>query len=67
VAIDDPALHRMLADLGRVQGELRYTHLKYHLAMHGVLSADQISAYNHLRGYDSDQEPAPGTHGRPSH
>jgi hypothetical protein len=57
----------MLADLGRVQGELRYTHLKYHLAMHGVLSADQISAYNHLRGYDSDQEPAPGTHGRPSH
>ena len=31
--IDDASLHNILADMGRLQGELRYTHLKYHLAM----------------------------------
>ena len=50
--IDDAALHRMVADLG-LQGEFRYTHLKYHLAMRDVLSPDQIAAYDRLRGYDS--------------
>jgi hypothetical protein len=31
-------LHRIVADLGRLQGELCYTHLKHHLAMRDVLS-----------------------------
>jgi hypothetical protein len=65
--IDDASLHRILADIGRLQGKLRYTHLKYHLAMRGVLSLDQIAAYDRLRGYDSAQAPAPGMHGRHSH
>ena len=65
--IDDASLHRMLADICRLQGELRYTHLKYHLAMRGVLSSDQIAAYDRLRGYDSAQARATGTHGRHSH
>jgi len=64
--IEDASLHRILADIGRLQGELRYTHLKYHLAMR-LLSADQIAAYDRLRGYDSAQAPAPGMHGRHSH
>ena len=42
--IDDAALHRILAELGRLQSELRYTHLKYHLATRSVLSPDQIAA-----------------------
>ena len=65
--IDDASLHSILADIGRLQGELRYTHLKYHLAMRGVLSSDQIATYDRLRGYDSAQAQAPGTHGRHSH
>lgn len=65
--IDDAGLHRILADIGRLQGELRYTHLKYHLAMRGVLSPDQIATYDRLRGYDSAQAPAPGMHGGHSH
>jgi Spy/CpxP family protein refolding chaperone len=65
--IDDARLHRIVADIGRLQGELRYTHLKYHLAMRGVLSSDQIAAYDRLRGYNSTQAPAPGMHGRHSH
>jgi Spy/CpxP family protein refolding chaperone len=65
--IDDANLHRILADMGRLQGELRYTHLKYHLAMRGLLSPDQIAAYDRLRGHDSAQAPASGMHGRHSH
>ena len=29
-SIDDAALRRILTDIGRLQSELRYTHLKYH-------------------------------------
>jgi hypothetical protein len=65
--IDDAGLHGILADIGRVQGELRYAHLKYHLAMRGLLSPDQIATYDRLRGYDSAQAPAPVMHGRHSH
>jgi Spy/CpxP family protein refolding chaperone len=65
--IDEASLHRILADIGRLQGELRYTHLKYHLAMRSVLSLDQIATYDRLRGYDSAQAPALGMHGRHSH
>ena len=65
--IDDAALRRILTDIGRLQGELRYTHLKYHLAMRDLLSPEQIAAYDRLRGYNSGQEPATGMHGRHSH
>ena len=33
------------------QGKLRETHLRYHLAMMEVLSAEQVAAYKRLRGY----------------
>jgi len=33
------------------QGQLRETHLRYHLAMADLLSAEQVAAYNRLRGY----------------
>jgi hypothetical protein len=65
--IGDASLHRILADIGRLQGELRYTHLTYHLAMRGLLSPDQIATYDRLRSYDIARAPAPGMHGRHSH
>lgn len=40
-----------VAKAARAQGELRETHLRYHLQMMEVLSANQVSAYNKLRGY----------------
>jgi Spy/CpxP family protein refolding chaperone len=63
----DAALRRILAEIGRLQGELRYTHLKYHLAMRGLLSPEQIVAYDRLRGYDNGQEPVPAMPGHHSH
>ena len=35
----------------QAQGRLRQTHLRYHLAMMDVLTAEQVAAYNKLRGY----------------
>jgi Spy/CpxP family protein refolding chaperone len=39
------------AAIGATQGELRATHLKYHLAMMDLLTPAQIARYNELRGY----------------
>jgi len=33
------------------QGKLRETHLRYHLSMMNVLSPEQVTQYNKLRGY----------------
>jgi hypothetical protein len=61
--VDDESLHRTLSDIARLQGELRYTHLKFHLAMRELLSTDQIAAYDRLRGYKGSSDASPGAHG----
>lgn len=40
-------------EIARLQGRLREAHLKYHLAMVELLSAEQIARYRRLRGYDA--------------
>jgi len=44
-------LQSMTAGIGEMQGKLRDTHLKYHLATATLLSPDQLRRYNELRGY----------------
>jgi Spy/CpxP family protein refolding chaperone len=39
------------AKAARVQGQLRASHLQYHLKMVDVLTPDQVAKYNELRGY----------------
>jgi Spy/CpxP family protein refolding chaperone len=51
----------VLDELARLQADLRYTHLSAHLAMRSVLSAEQISRYDALRGY-ADGAVAPAGH-----
>jgi LTXXQ motif family protein len=43
-----------------IRGELRYTHLKYHLSTAALLTPDQIRRYTELRGYAG--APAAGMH-----
>lgn len=38
---------------GMAKGALRAAHLRYHLAMMEVLTAEQVAAYGHLRGYST--------------
>jgi hypothetical protein len=49
------------AEIGKTQGALRATHLRYHLLTAEVLTGDQLRRYATLRGYNGSE----GT--RPSH
>src|SRR5262249_13327835 len=51
-------------DIGTTQAALRAAHLKYHLSTVEILTAEQVSRYNELRGYKSEQVP---THGHRQH
>jgi Spy/CpxP family protein refolding chaperone len=44
-------LQARVEQIARIHGELRLAHLKAHLEMKRVLSADQIKKYDELRGY----------------
>ena len=52
------------AAIGVTQGELRNTHLKYHLLTSGLLSPAQMQRYSELRGYAGEDI---GPQHRPDH
>jgi Spy/CpxP family protein refolding chaperone len=51
--------------IGATQAALRAAHLKYHLQTVALLTAEQISRYNELRGYGDAAQPA--GHGKHRH
>jgi Spy/CpxP family protein refolding chaperone len=57
---DEITLRDLTRAIGLLRGDLRYTHLRYHLAVRAMLSAEQIEAYRQARGYGQD---AHGGHG----
>lgn len=50
----DADLRARLAQLGALQGELRYTHLRTHLTAQKLLTPAQVARYNTLRGYTGE-------------
>ena len=46
-----------LAEIARLQGELRQVHLEAHLAQTELLAHEQIAKYVELRGYDAAEHP----------
>lgn len=61
--VDDAGLRARLARLGALQGELRYTHLRSHLAAQDLLTPPQVAHYKALRGYSGATGPSHGGHG----
>jgi Spy/CpxP family protein refolding chaperone len=57
--MDESRLRALVAEAGRLQGELRYAHLRAHLTMRSILTAEQVATYDRLRGYERGGE-APG-------
>lgn len=55
--ITPEALGERTGEIGRIEGALRATHLKYHLATRGILTFDQVAAYARLRGYATEGSP----------
>ena len=50
-AIDDGTLRDMTSEIAGLTGELRYVHLRAHLAVTQLLTAEQVERYQRLRGY----------------
>jgi Spy/CpxP family protein refolding chaperone len=59
--IDETFLETQLTDIGNLQSQLRFVHLRTHLSTVALLTRHQVDQYNVLRGYDSDHHP--GQHG----
>ncbi len=52
-SIDKAKLDSTVADIGRLQGELRAAHLRAHLEQKRILTPEQVAKYDELRGYTS--------------
>lgn len=62
--LDEGDLQARLNALGALQAELRFVHLRTHLAQAALLTPAQIARYDALRGYDRMEAPARhGKHG----
>ncbi|HVZ66388.1 MAG TPA: Spy/CpxP family protein refolding chaperone [Lacunisphaera sp.] len=51
------AVDVLTREIGRLQGELRATHLTAHVATAGILQPAQIARYDELRGYANPTAP----------
>ena len=51
-------IEELTAEIGRVEGRLRATHLAAHLAMTRILTPQQMSDYQRLRGYSGGGDPS---------
>jgi len=49
--ITDQKLEELTSRISNLEGRLRYTHLKYHLLTKNMMTDEQISKYDELRGY----------------
>ena len=52
--ITNESLLQILQKIARVHGQLRYVHLSAHLKTPDILKSEQITLYNKLRGYSSN-------------
>ncbi len=52
--ITDNLLHELLGEIVQVRKKLRYAHLSAHLKTPNILTPEQITLYNELRGYSSN-------------
>lgn len=50
--ISNAELERLVTEISVIQGKLRAVHLRAHLAQRVVLTHDQITLYDSLRGYE---------------
>jgi hypothetical protein len=65
-SVDAPALERRVAEIARLQGELRTVHLRAHLETLPLLNEHQAHRYAQLRGYNGGSSAAPaGGQGQP--
>jgi Spy/CpxP family protein refolding chaperone len=66
--VNSVSLRAVISEIARLQGDLRLVHLQAHVDMQRLLSAEQIAAYEGLRGYSAGgRTEAPTGHHRGQH
>lgn len=65
--IDQVRLSELTAQVGAKQGLLRAAHLAAHIETASLLTPEQISRYDRLRGYDGTSERGANNHGAKRH
>lgn len=53
-SMTEPSLKKKIDQSAETYANLRFTHLKYHLLTVNILTAGQVSEYNTIRGYGSN-------------
>jgi Spy/CpxP family protein refolding chaperone len=53
-SISDLQLKQLIIESAQAYGQLRYVHLSTHLSMLDILTPEQVSLYNQLRGYSRE-------------
>ncbi|MFL1485881.1 Spy/CpxP family protein refolding chaperone [Marinobacter sp. LN3S78] len=61
-SVDESTLSERVADIARIESQLRVVHLRAHLELTGLLDDHQVARYSVLRGY-VDVDPHRGGHG----
>lgn len=57
---NDASLRAATGEAARLRGELRFLHLRYHLAMRDLLNQEQLARYRQARGYGGAPAQQPG-------
>jgi len=52
-AVSEKALREKLEEVGKLRADLRFVHLRGHLRMNQILTAEQMKRYSELRGHES--------------
>ena len=55
--VKEATLEQMVTESATLYGQLRFVHLRAHLAMMDILTPEQVEKYKELRGYTSDEDP----------
>lgn len=53
--VTEERLRSNISESARLYEQLRFVHLKYHLSMVDILTPEQVTKYNTLRGYIGDE------------
>ena len=61
-AMTSKSLHLLLAQIGKLQAEVRGAHLQAHLDQRAILTQEQIAKYDDLRGYTTGNATGHGGH-----
>lgn len=48
---EEAEVRALMDEIGRLESQLRFTHVRAHLQMREILSDEQVSSYDRLRGY----------------